>query len=84
VGDICSRYFTEQGAVCDPDLDGRTIGLPLADLANREHAIAVVCGLAKAAGTLGALRGKFMNGLIIDEATAWAVLRRNQGGHLHD
>lgn len=84
VGDICSRYFTEQGTVCDPDLDARTIGLPLAELASREHAVAVVCGVTKAAGTLGALRGRFMNALIIDEATAREVLRRNQGGHLHD
>jgi deoxyribonucleoside regulator len=83
-GDICSRYFTERGEVCDPVLDARAIGLPLAELARREHAVAVVFGTRKAAGTLGALRGRFMNVLIIDEATVREVLRLNQGGCLHD
>lgn len=78
-GDICSRYFTEQGALCDRELDDRTIGLPLPELAEREYAIAVVSGVHKAAGTLGALRGRFLNVLVIDEATVREILRLNQG-----
>lgn len=80
VGDICSRYFTEHGAVCDPDLNGRTIGIPLEALAQAEHAIAVVPGFHRAPGALGALRGRFLNVLITDEATAREILRLHQEG----
>lgn len=74
VGDICSRYFTVTGQICDPELDSRTIGLPLHALAAKEHAIAVVPGKHKAAGALGALRGRYLNELITDEATAREIL----------
>lgn len=85
VGDICSRYFTEAGAMVDPDLEGRTIGLPLAELRGVEYAVAVVSGVHKAAGTLGALRGGYLNVLIVDEATAREILRRHQeGAQCHD
>lgn len=80
VGDICSRYFTEHGVPVDPELEERTIGLALPDLADREYAVAVVPGVRRAAGALGALRGGFLNVLITDEATAREILRLNQGG----
>jgi deoxyribonucleoside regulator len=80
VGDICSRYFTVDGLSCDPELDRRTIGLALHELTDRETAIAVVYGVHKAAGTLGALRGRFVNALVIDEATAREILRLQEGG----
>lgn len=73
-GDICSRFFTEQGAVCDPGLDERTIGLPLQALAEKDYAVAVVPGRHKARGALGALRGRYLNVLITDEGTAREVL----------
>lgn len=79
-GDICSRYFTEGGALADPELNDRTIGLPLAHLRTVEHAVAVAAGVHKAAAVLGALHGRFMNELIIDEATAREVLRRHHKG----
>lgn len=78
VGDICSRYFTVDGEPCDPELDGRTIGLPLTELAQRDYAIAVVYGVHKAPGALGALRGRFLNVLIVDESTAREILRLTQ------
>ncbi len=75
VGDICSRYFTQCGQEADADLEARTIGLPLSALREVEHSVAVVSGVHKAAGALGALRGRFMNVLIVDEATAREILR---------
>jgi len=79
-GDICSRYFTMDGQVCDSDLNARTIGLTLQALGRVEHAVAVVRGIHKAPGVLGALRGGFLTDLIIDEATAATVLRLHEGG----
>jgi deoxyribonucleoside regulator len=85
VGDICSQYFTLEGAPCDAVLNARTIGIPLAELSDRPNAVAVVAGRHKAASTLGALRGRFMNVLVIDEATAQDILRLNEeGGLAHD
>jgi deoxyribonucleoside regulator len=80
VGSICSRYFTVDGSVCDEELDGRTVGLSLAELMPRDYGIAVTFGAPKAAAVLGALRGHFFNVLITDEATAQAVLRQHQEG----
>jgi len=80
VGDICSRYFTVDGAICDPDLNGRTIGISLQALGQAENAIAVVYGLHKAAGVLGALRGGFLNIMVLDELTAREVLRLHREG----
>lgn len=75
VGDICSRYFTAEGSICDPDLDDRTIGIPLRLLGQAEQAIAVLYGAHKATGALGALRGGFLNVMVLDEVTAREVLR---------
>lgn len=79
-GDICSRYFTAGGALCDPALDGRTIGPSLEELTDREYGIAVVHGTHKAQAVLGALRGRYCNVLVIDEATAQVVLHHFQEG----
>lgn len=84
VGDICSRYFKADGRLFDPLLDACTIGMPLDELSNREQAIAVVSGAHKASATLGALRGRMMNVLIIDEATAREVLRLMREGEPGD
>ncbi|HEY3366020.1 MAG TPA: sugar-binding transcriptional regulator [Symbiobacteriaceae bacterium] len=84
VGDICSRHFTALGAVCDEELYARTIGLPLEGLRHIEHAIAVVVGVHKAAGVLGALRGGLLNELLVDEATAREALRLHKGGETAD
>lgn len=74
VGDICSRFYTIEGELADPSLDERTIGLDLAHLVGIEYAIAVAGGTEKASGILGALRGRYLNVLIIDEDTATQVL----------
>lgn len=85
VGDICSRYFTQDGWICDPDLNSRTIGLALPALGKVEHSVAVVSGAHKAAGALGALRGGFLNVLVADEATAREILHLNgEGVASHD
>jgi deoxyribonucleoside regulator len=78
-GDICSRFFTADGTVCDRELDDRTIGLPLRELGAKEHAVAVVPGKHRAAGLLGALRGRYLNVLVTDEETAAEVLTLHGG-----
>jgi len=82
VGDICSRYFTAQGRICDPELDRRTIGISLSVLGQADQAIAVLYGAQKAAGAIGALRGGFLNVMVVDEVTAREVLRLHGEGGL--
>jgi deoxyribonucleoside regulator len=75
VGDICSRYFTIDGRIFDPQLNARTIGIELEQLKRKKYAIAVAGGIDRARGILGALRGGYINVLITDEDTAKEVLR---------
>jgi deoxyribonucleoside regulator len=73
-GDICSRYFDENGEVCLPELDERTIGIELADLRDKEHSVLVAGGASKVNAIYGALRGRYGNTLITDQITARALL----------
>lgn len=79
VGDICSRFFTADGSVCDEFLNGRTIGLELDELAQKENCILVAGGRKKIAGIAGALRGGFANMLVIDEQTARRLVEESDG-----
>jgi len=75
VGDICSRFFTIDGEICDPELNKRTIGLQLEDLHHKEHSIAMACGVEKASAILGAIQGRYINTLFTDEQTAREIIR---------
>lgn len=75
VGDICSRFFTINGEICDPELNKRTIGLQLEDLHLKEHSIAMACGVDKASAIVGALQGRYINTLFTDEQTAREIIR---------
>lgn len=70
VGDICSRFFDSQGRICDAELDRRTLGLCLSDLAAIPLKILVAGGRHKIAGILAALRAGYADVLITDETTA--------------
>lgn len=75
VGDLCSRFFAEDGSICDESLDRRTIGLELREFARKEFSVAVAGGVHKIAGIRGALRGHFANVLVTDEVTARELLK---------
>jgi deoxyribonucleoside regulator len=75
-GDICSRYFDENGNICLPELNDRTLGIELPDLRNKEHAILVAGGAAKTGAIFGALNGRYANTLITDHITAKALLHK--------
>lgn len=75
VGDICSRYFTIDGSICDPALDARTISVSRSALQTVPHSIAIASGVQKVSAIIGALRGKWINTLFTDEQTARAVIQ---------
>jgi deoxyribonucleoside regulator len=70
VGDIATVFFREDGSWQDVSLNARSSG-PGLDLFQRAtHSVCVVSGKGKIAGLQAALRGGFINELVIDEPTA--------------
>lgn len=75
VGDVLGRFYDLQGRAVQNEIDDRVIGLTPSELQQIPTRIAVVEGELKAPAILGALRGRYANVLVTDEATARAVLR---------
>jgi deoxyribonucleoside regulator len=69
-GEICSRFFDKNGEICVEDLNNRTIGIELHELAKKERSILVAGGPKKLEAIYGALKGKYANVLITDQHTA--------------
>jgi deoxyribonucleoside regulator len=74
VGDLLGRFIDAEGKIADPALDARTIGLAPEKLRDKTHAIGVAAGKAKHAVVLAALRARYVNILVTDEATALFAL----------
>jgi DNA-binding transcriptional regulator LsrR (DeoR family) len=74
VGDICARHYDAQGRPMEIELNRRIVGIELETLHNIEQVIGVAGGEAKAEAILGALRGRHVNVLVTDDATARKVL----------
>ena len=77
VGNICSHYYDLNGKLTNPDLADRTIGITLEQLKAKEYSVGVACGQEKVKALLGALRGGYINILIVDDATAKSILVEN-------
>ena len=77
IGDICSRIIDSEGNICSRSLDERTIGIELNDLAKKKYAIAVAGGLEKLPAIRAALKGRWMNTLVVDDRVALELLQSN-------
>jgi deoxyribonucleoside regulator len=75
VGDICSRFFDENGQPCQWDVDDRLIGVSLEELKHTKTVIAVAGGLMKQRAIRAALRQGIVDVLVIDEDTANALIK---------
>ncbi len=73
VGDVLGRFITLDGEIALPELDTRTVGLPLADLMGKQT-VALAAGPGRGRIALGALRGGWVRTFVTDEATAEWVL----------
>ncbi|HEY3436241.1 MAG TPA: sugar-binding transcriptional regulator [Actinotalea sp.] len=74
VGDVCLRFFDEQGDLVPTELDKRVIGITPDMLRTIPRRIAVAGGLRKVAAIRGAMRGRWINVLITDARTARALV----------
>jgi deoxyribonucleoside regulator len=74
VGDVIGRFLTVDGSLALPELDERTVGLPLAELANGRVSMGLAAGSGRGPIALAALRAGCVNMLVADAATAEWVL----------
>jgi DNA-binding transcriptional regulator LsrR (DeoR family) len=76
VGDIFAHFFDLRGRICDADLEERILGMSVAQLRSIRASIGVAGGAHKTLAVLGALRGRLINVLVTDNATAREVLEK--------
>jgi len=77
VGDLLGRFYDLGGAPIRTELDDRVVGLELADLRQIALTVLVAGGPHKVMPITGAIRGRYINTLVTDEATAQALLELN-------
>jgi lsr operon transcriptional repressor len=73
-GDILCRFFDRDGQVLDLPLHRRVVGIGLDRLKVATQVIGAAGGRTKVAAIRAALKGRFLDILITDEATALALL----------
>ena len=74
VGDVVGRFLKPDGELALPDLDNRTVGLPLRELAHKPVSMGLAAGTGRGPITLASLRAGCLNVLVTDAATADWVL----------
>ncbi|MBM7654392.1 sugar-binding transcriptional regulator [Neobacillus cucumis] len=78
VGDIGYRFFDAKGNQISDSSSQKIIGITLDELKQIKNVVAVVEGEHKAESVLGALKGQFIDVLIVDEKLASAILKLTQ------
>lgn len=74
VGDICGRFFDIDGRPLGLPTSERVIGITLPELAAVPEVWGLAGGVEKAPGVVGALRTGSLNGIVLDEDLARAVV----------
>jgi DNA-binding transcriptional regulator LsrR (DeoR family) len=75
VGDICLRFFDANGVPVVTPLNDRVIAIELSELKRVDRVVGIAGGRRKFAAIRGALRGRRVNVLITDRATAERLVR---------
>jgi len=73
VCDLIGSFYDAQGKPVDSPINHHALGIDAEDMAGK-RVMAVVAGLGKEAAVLAALRSQLLTDLVIDEATAKALL----------
>jgi len=76
VGDIAGTYYDIDGNIVDFGGNQRRIAFSLEDLRQCQYVVGVAGGLEKEETILGALRGKLINCLVVDNVTAQKIIDR--------
>lgn len=74
VGALCCHYFNDAGAICNEQLDSRTVSVAFEKLKDAPMVLSCICGSYKAKTLHTALKCGFIDVLAVDSLTAAAVL----------
>lgn len=74
VGDVCARFFDQDGQPVLGDVHDRVLAISLQELHDIPTVVGLAVGEEKARGVLGALNGTLLNVLICDDTLARALL----------
>ncbi len=74
IGDVCLRFFDENGQAVHSTIDDRIVGIPTELLRSVPRRIGVAGGARKHSAIRAALRGEWVNVLVTDTGTAEALL----------
>lgn len=77
VGDICGVFIDNEGGICNTDIQDRTIAIPLEQLREIPHCIAVAFGRNKKYIAKAAIKGRYVKVMMIDEELACALLEED-------
>jgi DNA-binding transcriptional regulator LsrR (DeoR family) len=75
VGDVCQRFFDSDGKHVPSALDDRVVGIDADTLRETPRRVGIAGGESKHKAISAAVRGKWVNVLITDTATAAALLK---------
>ena len=75
VGEICGHFFDREGRELDTEFRDRVVSIELECLRRIPRVIAVVCGKDRAEAIYGAVKGGWINALLIDETGAERLLQ---------
>lgn len=76
VGEICGRFIDSSGNECNTVWRDRVISVSIDQLRKIPLVLAVVSGSDRSPAILAAIRGRLIRGLLIDEASAIALLEQ--------
>ncbi len=74
VGDVATVFYRSDGSDDSIAMNDRSTGPPLEALRRIPQRLAIVAGRGKLEAVRGALEGRLMTDLVIDEGTAWRLM----------
>lgn len=84
IGSVLSHYLTGSGEIADPEIDARTLGVTLTDLARAPLSIAVASGPDSREACLAVVRSGLCTHLVVDMGTARWLSGRLAAGEATD
>ena len=74
ISDVITHFLDIEGNIVDPELDNRTVCLPLNSLNQKDHRIACAVGENKSKAIISALNSGVISSFYTDETTARAII----------
>jgi deoxyribonucleoside regulator len=75
VGEVCGKYYNNQGVVMDTEFNHRTVSIDIQKLRYMKFVLGVAAGPSKVEPILGAVHGGLINILVTDAGTARLLLK---------